>query len=101
MLRVTNRNLGASMMLLLLAQIMVRLVYTPVLESVPHKFVKGIYLLSTLIQLRTSFPSSDTEGDLFKTLPEYVAFGGSFDGSFLAAVVVTGFVRWLDDKVNK
>jgi len=81
-LRVTNRNLGASMMLLLLAQIM------------------GIYLLSTLIQLRTSFPSSDTEENLFKTLPEYVVFGGTFDGSFLVAAVVTGFVRWLDDKVN-
>ena len=101
MLRVTNRNLGASMMLLLLAQIMVRLVCAPIPEGAPHNFVKGIYLLSTLIQLRTSFPSSDTEGDLFETLPEYVVFGGSFDGSFLAAVVVTGFARWLDDKVNK
>ncbi|KAF9792840.1 Abscisic acid G-protein coupled receptor-domain-containing protein [Thelephora terrestris] len=82
-LRVTNRNLGASMMLLLLAQIM------------------GIYLLSTLIQLRTSFPSSDTEENLFKTLPEYVVFGGSFDGSFLVAVVLSGFARWVDDKINK
>ena len=89
------------MMLLLLAQIMVRLVCAPITEVAPHSFAKGIYLLSTLIQLRTSFPSSDAEGDLFKTLPEYVAFGGSFDGSFLAAVVVTGFARWLDDKVNK
>jgi len=89
------------MMLLLLAQIMVRLVRTLIPEGAPDQLVKGIYLLSTLIQLRTSFPSSDTDGDLFKTLPEYVAFGGSFDGSFLAAVVATGFVRWLDDKVNK
>ena len=62
--------------------------------------MKGIYLLSTLIQLRTSFPSSDTEENLFKTLPEYVVFGGTFDGTFLVAVVVTGFARWLDDKVN-
>jgi len=41
------------------------------------------------------------EGNLFRTLPEYVVFGGTFDGSFLVAVVVTGFARWLDDKVNK
>ena len=41
------------------------------------------------------------EENLFKTLPEYVAFGGSFDGSFLAAATVTGFARWLDEKVNK
>lgn len=88
------------MMLLLLAQIMVRPVYIYVQERVSDNFMKGIYLLSTLIQLRTSFPSSDTEENLFKTLPEYVVFGGTFDGSFLVAVMVTGFVRWLDDKVN-
>ena len=88
------------MMLLLLAQIMVRPVYIYVQERVSDNLMKGIYLLSTLIQLRTSFPSSDTEENLFKTLPEYVVFGGTFDGSFLVAVMVTGFVRWLDDKVN-
>ena len=89
------------MVLLLLAQIMVRPIRTYVAEGATHSFVKGIYLLSTLIQLRTSFPSSDMEENLFKTLPEYVVFGGTFDGSFLVAVVVTGFVRWLDDKVNR
>lgn len=86
-------------MLLVLAQIMVWLIR--VQETVSDNFVKGIYLLSTLIQLRTSFPSSEMEENLFKTLPEYVVFGGTFDGSFLVAVVVTGFTRWLDDKVNK
>ena len=99
MLKVTNKNLGASMVLLLLAQIMVRLIC--IQERVSDEFVKGLYILSTLIQLRTSFPSSDMEENLFKTLPEYVVFGGTFDGSFLVAVVVTGFTRWLDDKVNK
>jgi len=89
------------MMLLVLAQIMVRLIYAYVTKRAPHLFLKSIYLLSTLIQLRTSFPSSEMEGNLFKTLPEYVVFGGTFDGSFLVAVVVTGFTRWLDDKVNK
>ena len=63
--------------------------------------MKGIYLFSTLIQLRTSFPSNHAEDNLFKTLPEYVVFGGTFDGSFLVAAVVTGFARWFDDKVNK
>jgi len=87
------------MVLLLLAQIMVRLIC--IQERVSDEFVKGLYILSTLIQLRTSFPSSDMEENLFKTLPEYVVFGGTFDGSFLVAVVVTGFTRWLDDKVNK
>jgi len=89
------------MMLLLLAQIMVRLVRANVSEKDPDNFVKGIYVLSTLIQLRTSFPSSDMEENLFKTLPEYLVFGGTFDGSFLVAVAVTGFARWLDDRVNK
>ena len=89
------------MMLLLLAQIMVRQIHNHFRERAPDDSVKGIYLLSTLIQLRTSFPSIDTEENLFKTLPEYIVFGGTFDGSFLVAVVVTGFTRWLDDKVNK
>ncbi|CAL1705977.1 unnamed protein product [Somion occarium] len=57
---VTSRNLGASPMLLILAQLM------------------GIYLSSILLQLRTSFPPPpsrpDTEPDngtinLFSTLP--------------------------------
>lgn len=81
-LRVTNRKLGVSIMLLLLAQLM------------------GIYLLSTLIQLRTSFPSSSEEDNLFNTLPEYVVFGGTFDVSFLMAVLGTGFVKWFDEKIN-
>ena len=89
------------MMLLLLAQIMVWQIHNYFRERAPDDSVKGIYLLSTLIQLRTSFPSSDTEENLFKTLPEYIVFGGTFDGSFLVAAVVTGFARWLDDKVNK
>ena len=89
------------MMLLLLAQIMVRSICSQVAERAPHSFLKGIYLLSTLIQLRTSFPSSDMEENLFDTLPEYVVFGGTFDGSFLVAVAVTGLVKWLDDKVNR
>lgn len=89
------------MMLLLLAQIMVRVICTSIQENVSENFMEGIYLFSTLIQLRTSFPSSHTEDNLFNTLPEYVVFGGTFDGSFLVAAVVTGFARWFDDKVNK
>jgi len=81
-LRITNRKLGVSIMLLLLAQLM------------------GIYLLSTLIQLRTSFPSSSDEGNLFNTLPEYVVFGGMFDGTFLVTVFGTGAVKWFDEKIN-
>ncbi|GBE86872.1 hypothetical protein SCP_1001140 [Sparassis crispa] len=90
-LRVTSRNLGASLMLLMLAQLM------------------GIYLLSTLIQLRTSFPPPparpDTEVDqgtvnLFSTLPEYQLFGSLFDGSFLLAAGVSGVGRWFGDRIN-
>ncbi|RPD54088.1 hypothetical protein L227DRAFT_567565 [Lentinus tigrinus ALCF2SS1-6] len=55
--------------------------------------VMGIYLLSTLIQLRNSFPPPPTHPatepdvgivNLFSTLPEYQLFGSLFDGaSFL------------------
>ncbi|KAI0772351.1 Abscisic acid G-protein coupled receptor-domain-containing protein [Trametes elegans] len=91
LLRVTSRSLGASIMLLTLAQVM------------------GIYLLSTLIQLRTSFPPPPTHPDvepdadtvnLFSTLPEYQFFGSLFDGAFLLAAVVRAGVRWLGDRVT-
>ncbi|KAJ8519301.1 hypothetical protein ONZ45_g3744 [Pleurotus djamor] len=88
-LRVTNRSLGASLMLLFLAQIM------------------GIYMLSTIVQLRLTFPpppdgSSGTiangklsiPNNLFATIPEYEVFGSLFDGSFLLAAVGTFVVRW-------
>ncbi|KAI0944771.1 hypothetical protein AcW1_002401 [Taiwanofungus camphoratus] len=90
-LRVTSRNIGASLMLLILAQLM------------------GIYLLSTLVQLRTSFPPPPTRPDmdvdvgivnLFSTLPEYQLFGSLFDGSFLLAAGLSVAVRWFGDKIN-
>ncbi|KAI0799733.1 Abscisic acid G-protein coupled receptor-domain-containing protein [Irpex lacteus] len=90
-LRVTSRNLGASLMLLMVAQLM------------------GIYLLSTLVQLRTSFPPPlqshpDTTPDigvvnLFSTLPEYQVFGAVFDGSFLIAAGFTALVRWFSQRI--
>lgn len=91
-LRVTSRNLGASLMLLILAQLM------------------GIYLLSTLVQLRTSFPPPPVRPDtganedsvnLFSTLPEYQLFGALFDGSFLIAAGASALVRWFSDRINR
>ncbi|KAF7967421.1 hypothetical protein HWV62_34401 [Athelia sp. TMB] len=88
-LRVTSRNLGASLMLLLLAQLM------------------GIYLLSTIVQLRTSFPPPPTrpdldpaEANLFSTIPEYELFGSLFDGSFLIAAGFSAVARWTGERVN-
>ncbi|TCD62664.1 hypothetical protein EIP91_006586 [Steccherinum ochraceum] len=90
-LRVSSRNLGASLMLLMIAQLM------------------GIYLLSTLIQLRTSFPPPPVRPDievddgslnLFSTLPEYQVFGSLFDGSFLVAAALTAVVLWFDERIN-
>ncbi|KZP33174.1 G protein-coupled receptor 89 [Athelia psychrophila] len=88
-LRVTSRNLGASLMLLLLAQLM------------------GIYLLSTIVQLRTSFPPPATRPDLepaevnlFSTIPEYELFGSLFDVSFLVAAGLSAVVRWTGERVN-
>ncbi|KAK0494395.1 G protein-coupled receptor 89 [Armillaria luteobubalina] len=87
-LRVTSRNRGASLMMLLLAQLI------------------GIYLLSTIVQLRTSFPPPSTyvaaadddqipDGkptNLFSLIPEGQVFGGLFDASFLLAAVAEGIV---------
>ncbi|KDQ55997.1 hypothetical protein JAAARDRAFT_36792 [Jaapia argillacea MUCL 33604] len=92
-LRVTSRNLGASLMLIILAQLM------------------GLYLLATLIQLRTSFPPPATNPDmddttavttnLFATLPEYQVFGSLFDGSFLLSAGCTTLVLWFDERINR
>lgn len=85
---VTSRKTSASLMLLTLAQLM------------------GIYLLSTLVQLRTTFPPavstviedaqdpSDDSMNLFATLPEYSLFGGLFDWSFLIGAVGCALARW-------
>ncbi|KAG7441221.1 uncharacterized protein BT62DRAFT_989004 [Guyanagaster necrorhizus] len=92
-LRVTSRNRGASLMMLLLAQLI------------------GIYLLSTVVQLRTSFPPPSTNAvspddevpdgkptNLFSLIPEGQVFGGLFDASFLLAAVAEGVVVWIGDK---
>ncbi|KII90101.1 hypothetical protein PLICRDRAFT_174887 [Plicaturopsis crispa FD-325 SS-3] len=88
-LRVTSRNLGASLMVLILAQLM------------------GIYLLSTVVQLRSSFPPPASRPDLdavavnlFSTIPEYEVFGSLFDWTFLLSACATAFVRWAGDRVN-
>ncbi|KAF8342709.1 Abscisic acid G-protein coupled receptor-domain-containing protein [Cantharellus anzutake] len=77
MLRMTSKKIAASFMLLTLAQIL------------------GTYLLSTLIQLSTSFPpSSDAAAkSLFATLPDFEVFGPLFDASFLVSVCVSALVR--------
>ncbi|VDB92246.1 unnamed protein product [Peniophora sp. CBMAI 1063] len=67
--------------------------------------VMGIYFLSTLVQLRTSFPPSlDTEGqdtNLFSTLPEYQLFGPVFDLSFLIAATVAGSSEYIRAKAGE
>ena len=67
--------------------------------------LQGIYLLSTLVQLRTSFPPPPPGPDpvpsnLFSTLPEYQLFGSLFDGSFLFAAGTGAVVRWFGDKMR-
>ncbi|KAJ7868547.1 G protein-coupled receptor 89 [Mycena olivaceomarginata] len=92
-LRVTSRNLGASLMLLLLAQLM------------------AIYLISTIVQLRASFPPpsapssstdspTDTDTNLFSTIPAFHVFGPLFDWTFLLSASGSLVVRWVASKIN-
>ena len=92
-----SRNRVASLVLLVLAQLMVRVPWVPIFcfaETVPPQ---GIYLLSTLVQLRTSFPpavdGADTE--IFAALPAYETFGSLFDWSFLASAGLGAVVEWM------
>ncbi|KAF8800296.1 hypothetical protein BYT27DRAFT_7227460 [Phlegmacium glaucopus] len=94
-LRVSSRTLAASLMLLVLAQIM------------------GIYLLSTIVQMRASFPppptvitpstpevpstTVTTTTNLFSTIPAYEVFGSLFDWTLLisaGASLLINYVRW-------
>ena len=76
--------------------------------------MQGIYLLSTLIQLRTSFPPPRARPDadpadpaaaaadtLFATLPAYQFFGALFDGAFLLAAAVAAAARWFGERVSE
>lgn len=91
LLRVSSRSLGTSLMLLFLAQIM------------------SIYLLSTVVQMRSSFPPppassgdlpSDPVVNLFSTIPEYELFGSLFDWAFLLTAAASAFLRWGAEKMN-
>ncbi|TEB33962.1 G protein-coupled receptor 89 [Coprinellus micaceus] len=89
LLRVTSRSLGASLMLLFLSQVM------------------ATYLLSTIIQMRSSFPpppstpdQQDAVVNLFSTVPEYEVFGSLFDWTFLLASAASAFVFWFAKKVT-
>ena len=58
---------------------------------------QGIYLLSTLIQLRTSFPPAADGADagLFATLPAYETLGLVFDWSFLVSAAFAVVIEWV------
>lgn len=65
--------------------------------------MQSTYLISTLVQLRASFPppvymqSETTSGSapLFSTLPKFEVFGPLFDMSFMVATVVSALSRWI------
>ncbi|KAJ4485342.1 G protein-coupled receptor 89 [Lentinula aciculospora] len=94
-----RRNLGASVMLMLLAQLM------------------GVYLLTTIVQLRTSFPPPEAPSsnpgilpkfdvaavettNLFTTIPPFEVFGSLFDVAFLFAASMSIAVRWMGNKIG-
>lgn len=103
-LRITSKNTGASLMMLFLAQLM------------------GIYLLSTIVQLRNLFPPLPVNSgprldidpaetgqsgsyrtddyNVFMTVPAFGVFGSLFDWSFLAAAAGSVVVRWGMEKFS-
>ena len=103
-------------MLLVLAQIMVcvpaSLIHIIQTNTV-FNFIKGIYLLSTVVQMRASFPpppsvitafvdsssmhTTTTMTNLFSTIPAYEVFGSLFDWTFLisaGASLLIKYVLW-------
>jgi hypothetical protein len=93
-------------MLLLLAQLMVSSPIPFTLWPFVHISVaQVIYLLSTLIQLRTSFPPpppvvGSEDYNLFSTLPEFQLTGSLFDWSYVLSALVGAAVWWVDERIN-
>jgi Abscisic acid G-protein coupled receptor len=66
---------------------------------------QSIYLLSTVVQMRASFPPPASQGEdpvvnLFSTIPEYELFGSLFDWAFLLTAVASAVLRWGAEKVS-
>ena len=92
--------------------------YTPkkkIISELTDLFVtQGVYLLATLIQLRTSFPPTtattttplfdfekvDENQSLFSTLPTFELFGNLFDITFLLSSAGCVGWKWFDKAVN-
>lgn len=68
---------------------------------------QGTYLLSTLIQLRASFPlpayatPASNVPSLFTTLPQFEVFGPLFDISFVLSALVSTVLRWIGAVFSK
>jgi hypothetical protein len=124
MLRLTSKTVGAGFLLLSLGQLFV--------SDRPHcaeLTVQATYVISLLVQLRTSLPPSpeldtdpfspfysnstlDASGEIFASsphgldtpllasLPDFRVFGRLFDVTFLFAAVATGVYRFFALKVN-
>ena len=117
----SSRTLATSLMLLVLAQIMVSGFPLPFTYSFYLNifFFKGIYFLSTIVQIRASFPpppsvvsaapvdssssmltttaATTTTTNLFSTIPAYEVFGSLFDWTFLVSTggsLLINYVRW-------
>src|ERR1700677_1080498 len=98
MLRVTSKNVAASLMLLVLAQILVFTSLCLKFLEFTHRSLQGTYLLSTLIQLRTSFPLSPdaTNRSLCAPLPDFNVFGPLINASFLISAFVSILGIWAE-----
>ncbi|CED83743.1 Predicted G-protein coupled receptor [Phaffia rhodozyma] len=88
-LKLGSASVGGVVLLLGLAQLMT------------------LYLLSLLIQLRTSLPPPDEDDPdpenslLVSSLPPFVAFNSLFDLTYLISALLTLVISWVDSKVNR
>jgi hypothetical protein len=102
-LRLARRAPRAALLLLALAQLMVR----PLLRRDPSILTTAqvTYVLSTLVQLRSSFvlpvvEGTDATASLLATLPPCDVSGALFDRTFIAGAFGGIALRWMDERVN-
>ncbi|GAW02754.1 G protein-coupled receptor 89 [Lentinula edodes] len=77
-----RRNLGASVMLVLLAQLM----------AVSSSSIPELAFESDI--------ATEQSTNLFTTIPPFEVFGSLFDGAFLLAATLSILVRWMGNKIG-
>lgn len=111
-LRLTSKSIGAGFLLLSLAQLMSTYVISLLIQlrsSLPPSLPDDVYndtettlknATSSISTGLTTIPETTGDPSLLATLPDFRVFGRLFDVVFLIAALGSGLWRWLSMKMS-